>query len=167
MQHACLATPQQQNPANAAAHACTQLVPACLPRTAHGGARCRQDLWAAGGFEALLALLKEEAHQVAVLDALAAWLEQVGCGPNLLPDRFSIVYCLGRSTPPGRSSAGAAAALVAFAPTARRHPRPPPSQVEARLVCCAHPALTPAHESCCPASLLHCAGAAAGGSAAG
>lgn len=81
------ATPQQHNPANVAAHACTRLMPACLPRTAHGGARCRQDLWAAGGFEALLALLKEEAHQVAVLDALAAWLEQVGYWPNLFPDR--------------------------------------------------------------------------------
>lgn len=50
---------------------------ACPCPAAHGGARCRQDLWAAGGFEALLTLLKEEAHQVAVLDALAAWLEQV------------------------------------------------------------------------------------------
>ncbi len=52
---------------------------ACPCPAAHGGARCRQDLWAAGGFEALLTLLKEEAHQVAVLDALAAWLEQVRC----------------------------------------------------------------------------------------
>ncbi|PRW61538.1 MAP3K epsilon kinase 1-like isoform X2 [Chlorella sorokiniana] len=71
------AAPQQGGEEAAAAWAASRgLAVSLLCAFAHGGARCRQDLWAAGGFEALMALLKEEAHQVAVLDALAAWLEQ-------------------------------------------------------------------------------------------
>lgn len=63
-----------------AAHAGQVLTPhaaavAVLCSMAHGSPRTRAELWSQGGLNVLLQLLKEETHQVAVLEGLAVWLE--------------------------------------------------------------------------------------------
>ena len=59
---------EQTEAARAAAASTLCLLAHCSPRT-------RAELWTHGGLDILLQLLKEEEHQVSVLEALASWLD--------------------------------------------------------------------------------------------
>jgi serine/threonine protein kinase len=63
-----LDAPAEVESARSAAISALCLLCHCSPRT-------RAELWSHGGLDVLMQLLKEEAHQVTVLEALASWLE--------------------------------------------------------------------------------------------